>query len=208
MPLAACLPAAPPRNPARPVEIGALLLEEQFETRTGWDTYNLQGVFVDYVESGYQLYSELAGRFVWGTNGESHENILIEADLRFDGGSNNAIAGVMCRVSPQNNGRGYYFLIAADGAFSIRYGTEASVEPLLPWQSMDVIHTDGRDNLVRAVCVDDYLGMFINGAYVGSVNDSRYSRGYAALVVGLPPSADADEFVSVVVDDLRAWAAE
>lgn len=206
--LAACVPTAPPRNPAQPVEIGAVLIAEQFEVRSGWDTYNLQDVFVGYIEGGYQLRSQLAGQFVWGTNGEIHEDALIEANLRFDGGSDKAIAGVMCRVSPQNNGRGYYFLIAADGAFSIRYGTETSVEPLLQWQSTDAVRTNGRENLIRAVCNGNYLALFVNGTYLGSVDDSRYNRGYTGLVVGLPPSASADDFVSVVVGDVYAWEAD
>jgi len=209
--LTACLPTLPPANEERALNITQETTVEPFNQSGSWDTYAAQELTMQVREGVFRAVMALPGRYAWSVNHITHQNVIIEADVTSNaarqGIDDKAMMGVMCRTSPQNNGRAYYFLIA-DGAFSIRRGEQGAVAALLPWQNHRAIHNDGRENIIRAVCVDDYLAMYVNGDYLGSVQDSRYHQGFAGLVLGLPVRAGAGDFADVVFDDLRIWQAQ
>ncbi len=81
-----------------------------------------------------------------------------------------------------NNGDGYLFLIEGSGRFAIMRSSGRSVTPLVNWTSSNAIQTGPAQNRIRAVCMGDYLAMYVNGTFVGDVIDDTYSVGQVALV--------------------------
>ena len=198
----------PPSLLAQPITVERQIIDDHFDTAGQWDQYDTPD-FSARIENGaflFRLTSQSGFHYAWSVNHQLHRDVLIEADIAFDSQYERAIAGLMCRATGGNS-RAYYFLISANGAFSIRRGLEQSTEALVKWQSHRAIFTDGRRNIIRAVCVGDYLGMYANGTYLDGVRDTRYHEGMAGLLIKVPDSAGIDNVAAVRFDHLRAWEA-
>lgn len=81
-----------------------------------------------------------------------------------------------------NNGDGYLFLIEGSGRFAIMRSRGRSVIPLVNWTSSSVIQAGAAENRIRAVCMGDYLAMYVNGTFVGDATDDTYTIGQVGLV--------------------------
>jgi hypothetical protein len=57
-----------------------------------------------------------------------------------------------------------------------------SVTPLVNWTSSSAIQTGPAANRIRAVCMGDYLAMYVNGTFVGDATDDTYTVGQVGLV--------------------------
>lgn len=189
---------------SRGLHLGRLLSEDRFDAPGGWDVYNLEGAFLQVVDGNYHIVAGLS-QYVFGLNRQQHEDVVLEAEAYYLSEYPKGIYGILCRA---NAGRGYYFVISADGNFSIRRGAGGGVEALIAWQPTGAIYTGKRQNLLKAVCVDDYLALYINGQFVAETTDTRYHRGYAGLTAALPARAEAGDVAEVVFDNVRVWEAK
>lgn len=81
-----------------------------------------------------------------------------------------------------NNGDGYLFVVDGSGRFAIMRSRGRSVTPLVNWTSSSAIQTGPAANRIRAVCMGDYLAMYVNGTFVGDATDDTYSIGQVGLV--------------------------
>jgi hypothetical protein len=119
----------------------------------------------------------------------------------------------MCRVNAE--GEGYAFLISSDGfgaiAAVIKGSSErGSLNLIDEWSENDAINPGQSENTIRAVCIDDYLALYVNGEFVGDVEDERFAdSGQAGLIAGLLVE-NPDEAGEVIIefDDLRVSTAE
>ncbi|MBZ0286630.1 MAG: hypothetical protein K8I30_03380 [Anaerolineae bacterium] len=102
-----------------------------------------------------------------------------------------------------NNGDGYLFLIEGNGRFAIMRSRGRGITPLVNWTDSSVIKTGPAENRIRAVCVGDYLAMYVNGTFVGDATDDTYSVGQ----VGLVGSAASRLGLQVNFDNLTVSAA-
>lgn len=200
-----CLPQIPAAPPSRNFTTHEQLLDETFDTPASWDIYNLQGAVLQVVDGGYRVQAGIS-QYVFGLNREQYDNVVIEAEAYLKSDYRKGIFGVMCRAS--SGGRGYYFVMSADGNFSIRRGAGNAVDPLIQWQATSAIHTETGRNLLRIVCIDDYLALYINGQFVADTTDTRYRRGAIGFTAALPTRAKTGDLVDVIFDNLRVWAAE
>jgi hypothetical protein len=50
------------------------------------------------------------------------------------------------------------------------------------WTSSDKIRKGPAQNTIRAVCLNDYLALYINGAFMGDTIDDTYTSGQVGLV--------------------------
>ena len=203
--IAACTSDVPPSSPVQEVQVGEQLMTEDFDAVGDWDTYDEDRVYLNVEDGVYRGMLDWAGRYIWGVNGEVHTDAVIEVDLQFGESDRLTMGGIICRASPQNTGDGYYFLISAQGKFSIRRGTASSADELVALQDHDAIQMDGQLNHLRAVCVGNRLQFFVNGEYLSSVEDESYRRGYTGLTIGLP--ANSVLAGNVTFDNLRVWEA-
>ncbi len=197
--LAACQPV-----PTEGVVLGNVLDSEQFDDVLAWENYRNAAQRIDFrIEDGAFRAQAWDGAISWALNAEQHTDVVIQADtLQLSGYANNAY-GLMCRAAPANNGNGYYFLISGDGFFTIRRGAADEVNALIPWTRTDAIQQGRGINRIRIACIDDYLALTVNGAFVAETHDGRYASGYAGLTAAAPPGGEVD----VQFDDLVIRAA-
>lgn len=205
----ACLPERSPQQEARPVEIEAPILSDDFDDAFTyrWNTYNVEGAFIGIENGVLTMLTSVPGRLLRTTNGETYDNVVLETGLAFRTDYEQSFGGLLCRTDLGTQSRGYYFLISADGAFSIRRGTQTGLEALVPWQNHRAIYTDGRRNRLRAVCVGDTLSFYVNDTYLDGATDDRFSSGSVGFTLGLPGDAPTAVTASVEFDNLAGWEA-
>jgi len=110
---------------------------------------------------------------------------------------------VVCRASAgEDNASGYYFLIGGDGSYSIRKGRD-DIDALVSWARSDVINRGAGSNTIRAVCMGDYLALYVNGEFIADAHDNTYRGGF----VGFVAAAAEGTIVEIAFDNLRIWEA-
>ena len=159
------------------------VLVETFDHPEVWETYaSPTGVELAIERGIYRAFTANPG-YVWGLNAQEHTNLVAEVQVTPLTPFQDVGSGVMCRADVSNNGDGYYFMINANGYYSIRIGQGNDVAPLIDWQPSEAIHSGIDVNTIRAVCLDNQLAMYVNDELVASINDDTYASGYAGLAV-------------------------
>lgn len=103
--------------------------------------------------------------------------VTAEATEVFEEGASSSTTGINV-----NNGDGYVFLVQGSGRFAIMRSRGRSVTPLLDWADSGLINKGAALNRIRAVCLGDYLALYINGEFVGDATDDTYTGGQVGLV--------------------------
>ena len=204
--LTACTPSFPPIEAPYSTTINERILNEIFDSSGEWADYDEDGLLMDAIDGQFYIESAWAGQFVWSSNYQSYGNTVIELDIDWLLDDDKGMAGIMCRG--QTNGSGYYVLVSRTGQFSIRRLGQNQETALRKWQRNSAIPDNGRSMRMRVICIDDYIGLYINGIYIDGAKDSYFREGIIGLVAGLPPSAGNTNRVAVAFDDLRVWDAE
>ena len=168
-------------------ELGLLTVnsvhEETFDQLNAWEHYASPSGTSLAVEAGvYRAYTPGPG-YVWGINETQHTNVVLEVDVTpltifTDNG-----AGVMCRANPASNGDGYYFMINADGYYSVRVGRGDGIAPLIDWQRSPAVRVGIDRNTIRVACLDNTLVMYVNDQLVAYLQDNTYTSGKAGMAV-------------------------
>lgn len=102
-----------------------------------------------------------------------------------------------------NNGDGYLFLVDGAGRFAIMRSRGRNVTPLVDWRPSDQIKRGAAQNQIRAVCLGDYLALYVNGQFMGDAIDDTYTQGQ----VGLAAAASGRLGITVEFDNLTVSAA-
>src|SRR5690606_24941757 len=133
-----------------------------------------------------------------------HEDVVIQVTTEQLSREDNNGFGIMCRAATANNLDGYQLWISGDGYATI-FGFENDGEDyfeITAWTATDAIN-QGRDtNEVVAVCVADYLALFVNGELAVEGYDDRYSEGVTGFAAAVFED-DAD--VEIAFDDAFIW---
>jgi hypothetical protein len=194
-----------PSQAPHSLSIGTSLLEATFDSSDGWTTYTVEAGSVSVAEGGYRIQARQP-QLVFGLHSLQAADVIVEAEAYVLSDYRQGIYGVMCRVS--SDGRGYYFLISADGNFSIRRIGNRRDDALVAWQGTNAIHTGERLNRIRAICAGDYLALYVNGTFVAEARDTLYHAGYIGVTAALPRRAAPNDTMDVVFDTVRVWEAQ
>ena len=104
-----------------------------------------------------------------------------------------------------NNGDGYLFLVEGTGRFAIMRARGRNVVPLVDWTSSNVIRKGPAQNNIRAVCLDDYLALYVNGSFMGDAIDDTYTSGQVGLVAAAASRLGVTaEFDNLIVSEARS----
>jgi hypothetical protein len=180
-----------------------LIADETFDSVGEWRTYDGGENLYMNVEDGVYRINLSQRQIVWTQAPIQHDNAVIEATVTQGSDYNHNAFGIACRLSPSNNGRGYYFLISDDGYYTIRWNNGRSLDNIVPATPSSAIKT-GQSNIIRAVCIDDYLALWINDEFVAEAYDKKSSNG----VIGLSGVMNYDgRNLTVEFDDLKVWNA-
>ncbi len=189
-------------GPSKEATLGNVLLSESFDSSSAWETYFGETVELEVVDGSYRVRTGDEG-YIWGLNEASHSDVVIEVEASQLSEFENNAYGVMCRADTSNNGDGYYFLVSGDGYYSIGKGEGPDVTPLVDWETSSAVNEGQATNSVRAVCVGDYLALFVNDRFVAEATDSTYSSGYTGLTATAFDGGDTD----ISFDNLSIWEA-
>lgn len=151
---------------------------------------------------GYQIqHSAKSSSYIWGQGGDPVQQVDIEVEAWFVDGSADNFYGVMCRVD--ESGAGYIFLISDDGYGAIARTDGRSLSFLADWREHEAIKTGKTTNKIRAVCVDDYLALYVNGKLVADAEDDALSEaGQIGLAAGILTETREETEVTVTFDNL------
>jgi hypothetical protein len=140
---------------------------------------------------------------MWTTRLPDVSDRVIEVETTQLSTYRNNAYGVMCRAAPTDNSNGYYFLISGDGSYTIRRGAVDQVHALIPFTPSDAIRQDKGINRIKAVCIGDYLALYVNDTFIAETRDDYFHRGYTGLTAAVVTGGDVD----ISFDDLQVWVA-
>ena len=199
-------------NASRNVEQGAQLLNVTFDAADDWETGTFPAddptASLAIQDGRYRVThsAERSASFTWGQDGEAFEDVIIEVTAEQISEYDNNLYGVACRLAEDERGNqtGYALLISGDGHYGIADLSHNSLDFLLEWHQTREIHEGQETNTIRAVCAADYLALYVNGEFLGEVEDDAYRR---AGQVGLVAGVNKGESVEIAFDDLAVYAA-
>jgi len=182
-----------------------LLLHQAFENTDGWPAGVVDGGMVS--NSNGEVYSltvSEADKLVAATSDFSGQDLVLftGASLVKAGGGDMGIYGITCRMRP--DGSGIFFAIRGDGMASIIAVKSGEMEQLTDWASSEYINAGIASNNIEGDCLGSEYSMYVNGDYVGSVEDTRYQSGKVGVAVFSP----AGESTQAEFDFLDVYAGE
>jgi hypothetical protein len=202
--LAVLLLARCASKPTEQFALGDVVMQVDFGPSTVWQEYIHPEQNVDFrIEDGEYRAKAWNGGFMWTIHSPSLTDSVIEVETTQLSEYRNNAYGVVCRADPTDNSNGYYFLISGDGQYSIRRSAVDNVRAIIPFTGSDAIRQDKGINRIRAVCIGDYLALYVNGQFVAETHDDYFSHGYTGLTVAVVEDGDAD----IAFDDLTVWEA-
>ena len=141
-------------------------------------------------------------QYVWAQSPARYEDSIVEVEARQLSDFNHNAFGIACRLDLGNRGRGYYFLIGGDGYYTIRWSNGRSLDDIVPARPSDAINRGQASNRIRAVCIDDYLALWINDRFVAEARDQRATYGAVGLAAAMNYQGRT---LDIAFDDLRIW---
>ena len=203
----ACTLVAPARRlPAQGYRYLDLVIDDGFDddsrSQGVWREYAGEGLFLG-VDNGAFLIDFTGRQYVWTQHEALLADTVMEAEFRLHSADEGNAYGLACRLDQGDAGRGYFFLISGDGYASIRWSNGRSLEAIAPAQPASAIKR-GAVNLLRAICIGDYLALWVNDAFVLEARDRRAEQG----AVGFSGVMNrASQRLSLTVDELKVWRA-
>ena len=177
-----------------------VLLEDNFsDTSSGWEVGDYEGGRVGYDGGGYQVESIGDGNVMWGTAGQSFDDVVIEVSatqLSAPTNDNNGY-GVACRLQQESDG--YYLLVSGDGFYSIFKSVSDEWTNLVDWTESDAINQGNASNSIRATCDGVTLTLEVNGELVATATDTQFTSGD----IGMAAVSYEAESTLVQFDDIR-----
>jgi hypothetical protein len=180
------------------ITLGEGLSSVDLETATNFSQSTSDLIIRD---GHYQLtHTSDSSSYIWAQDGEPAQNVNIQVEAQPQSSYANNLYGVMCRVS--EGGAGYAFLISNDGFGAIARTDGKSLSFIHEWVENAAIKDGQENNTIRAVCVDDYLALYVNDEFIGDAKDDRYpDAGQVGLIGGVFVEGGDDEAQATIQFD-------
>jgi hypothetical protein len=189
------------------VTLGDILLGETFDQANAWGAFSNDLVNAKVGKGVYRMVSKTTG-LAWGVNDQTHTDVVIQVDTLQNSNYELNGYGVVCRAGTNNDGSGYYFLISGDGYYAIAKGDGQKYTQLVDWAQSDAIHQGQNRNEMAAVCVGNYLALYVNGQLLAETTDDVLTEGYAALSITAFENKDKDPVeADISFDNVVIWQA-
>ncbi len=177
-----------------------LLQAVTFDKNTDWEIFSDDTTKFTIAKGVYQM-SLKGSATTWGLNENTETDTVIQVKTKQISEDKNNAYGIMCRAAISNNGDGYYFQISGDGYYTITK-VKGDSTALVDWAESKAINTGKDENEITAVCVGNYLALYVNDVLVAEANDDTFSKGNTGLTV-----ATFGKDVTITFDDVRIWSA-
>jgi hypothetical protein len=149
------------------------------------------------IVSGAEATAEAAAEATSEATAEATSEVTVEATVEAEAAAT-AEASAAEAEPVLANGDGYLFLIRGDSSYAIMRARGRSLTPLVNWTRSDAINAGPGRNTLRAVCLGDYLALYVNDQFMADTTDSTYTSGQ----VGLAASAGSRLGVVAQFDNL------
>jgi hypothetical protein len=189
-------------KPSANYELGDVIYTNQFNDPNSWESFGLLDTQFGIGDGTYNAISP-GGGYVVVTNSHVHRNVVIEVTATQSSTEDDSSYGIECRAQVGNNSVGYYFMISSSGRYGIRLGDGGRVRLLVEWTESSVVNKGAATNKIKAVCVDDYLAMYVNDVFVAETRYDWLEEGNMGFVVNSPESTT----IAVRFDDVTMWDA-
>jgi hypothetical protein len=195
-------PAASLSDAGIEVEENELVLHETFDEEDAWEIgdYDTGSLFID--DGEYFLNVEESGYFLWGQNEEVYSDVVVQVTTEQLSNEDDNSYGIICRANPENNADGYHFRITGEGNAYIFLYQDGEQREIVDESNSDAINQGRAINTITAVCIDNYMALFVNGEFVLEYTDDTYSEGVAALAAG---NLVEDSTTEISFDDVYIW---
>jgi len=180
-------------EPTQPIPINTLdtLYQEGFSSvQIGWESsesgYHSDG---DYVNGELVLtrLNNLRNAYSYARPHLTFDNFVLEVDGRWAGGAVGGRYGVLFRYVDADN---YYAIhIGNDGRYVLGKQTDGVWQPLIEGFAREIAR-DGVYNRFHIEATGGYIRCFVNGAYLGGVQDDDHASGDIALASWLPEGTE------------------
>ena len=164
---------------------GSVLFQDDFSSpesgwRQGGDTNGVTGYF----EDGFRIYVGAKKAAKVTVPGLDFKDTIIEVDVEKHAGPDDNLFGVVCRYQDEANF--YFFEVSSDGYYGIGKYAEGQWQLLGmdQMQTTDAIHQGTQRNHLRVECVQDRLGLYVNGNKLVEIQDTSYPVGDVGLLAG------------------------
>ncbi|TAK12250.1 MAG: serine protease [Anaerolineae bacterium] len=163
---------------------GAVLMEDDFSNaNSGWpDDSGTGNGSARYINGEYHINVIPTEYYIWATPDLFEANIIMSVDVRFVDPVGDADYGFICRYVDNDN---FYGLeLTEDGFFAIWRYLNGEYTALVDWETSDEVPTGSGVRTITAACIDDYLGLAVNGVVVAETEDSALTSGDIGLIAG------------------------
>lgn len=152
-------------------------------------------ITMDAGQGYYQFRIDLPYIDTWITTQSVFTNTYIQTNVVKEFGPDINDIGIICRYKNYENF--YLFDIDTTGQYAIlkkengdisvlgydNFMGQASIE-VFGWPLSNAIHTGNSINQISVVCVDAFLGLYVNNRRVFSIEDTTFYSGKVGLLVG------------------------
>lgn len=208
---AACSGSRDP-GPTQLVGFSPVRYEYHFDdpaTTTTWDIFAAPDAQAFFRVNDGALEGAVVGNrgYLWSLDNRDSRDVSIAATVRQTKGATGNGFGLMCRAD--EDGNGYYFVISSSGQFAILKATADAADPtpLVEWQSSSFIQTGLATSALQAICTNDYLAFYANGAFLAEVRDKTFSSGQLGVVLAAVGETARVSFDDILVRDANIAAA-
>lgn len=197
-------PATPDPNQG----LGSFLFEDLFDGSSGWLWgFSEEGVVSFSIDNGSVLARLEAANKGWrislGPDAFTASDQQVQLTARSEACGERDEWGLLFRGALNSNTKfnGYVFKLNCDGQASVDRLAGNKATPLLGWTPVPGVQAGaGRDNTLLVWAGQSELRFYVNGVYIGTVNDSTYPSGeYGLYVNGRDSSSARFRFTSLRV---------
>ncbi|HEX2905536.1 MAG TPA: hypothetical protein VHO69_01650 [Phototrophicaceae bacterium] len=184
------------------VSVGDVLMDESFSNDDNWKESEEDAGSSELVKGKYQL--TVTDSFWWELNQDSYTDVVIQVETDQISEEVSNVYGVVCRADLRT-GTGYYLQISGSGYYNIGKlaDPEGEYETLVDWTEARAINGGQDTNEITAVCVQDYLALYVNAALVVELQDSDLTEGQVGMIVGAYDKRPTE----ITFDNLIVWEA-
>lgn len=129
-----------------------------------------------------------------------YADFIVEVDAAQAGGPDNNAYGVIFRYGLQSN-EFYAFVVSGDGYYAFTVDGANRVEPefLVEWTASPAVKQGRQTNRLKVAALGAGMKYYVNGQYLGEVQDSRFSKGTVGFLAGSVEEGG----VQIAFDNLR-----
>lgn len=185
---------------------GLLFFDDFSNTDSGWYTNGDPTNLGLYSGGGYVVQIKQSNAGLWAMPGRLFSDVRIEVLATKQGGDNDNVIGLMCRISGAGGSADFYaFMISSDGFYGIGKRINSGDLVLINQNQMQFsseILQGEATNKITAICSGPRLALYVNDTKLVEVSDDALSSGQVGVFAASHPNPGT----SIFFDDFAVYS--